>query len=250
MANIVSDSIRQPLNRHKKNARDATKSSTFEKGRILLGELGAEDAAEETLLDLSERVVVGGDHVLVVARERDLLGLEVGVVGAPTYDVSVQHHQVVGVEEEGEKLYSAQVVDVDELQLGCGRREVVELVRLAQVLVRPGVEPQVQQRVQQLRDHEQRLARVLEPDRAAVEQRALLLVLVEAEKRVRVLERLRQRACHLPEHADSKQLLPKQQRDRARELLVLFLLGLRPEERARRMPAQPLDRGLPAECVG
>ena len=45
-----------------------------------LGEFGAEHTAEETLLDLGERVVVGSDHVLVVAREGYLLRLEVVVV--------------------------------------------------------------------------------------------------------------------------------------------------------------------------
>ena len=45
-----------------------------------LGEFGAEHTAEETLLDLRERVVVGSNHVLVVAREGYLLRLEVVVI--------------------------------------------------------------------------------------------------------------------------------------------------------------------------
>ncbi len=54
-----------------------------------LREFGAEDAAEEALLDLGERVVVSRNHVLVVAREGDLLRLEVGAVGAAAPSASV-----------------------------------------------------------------------------------------------------------------------------------------------------------------
>ena len=48
----------------------------------------------------TERVVVSGNHVLVVTRKGDLLRLEVGAVKASAHHVRVQHHQVVGVEEK------------------------------------------------------------------------------------------------------------------------------------------------------
>ena len=54
-----------------------------------LREFGAEDAAEEALLDLGERVIVSRNHVLVIARERDLVRLEVRAVGAAAPSASV-----------------------------------------------------------------------------------------------------------------------------------------------------------------
>ena len=69
---------------------------------------------------------------------------------------------------------------------------------------------EVEHGVQQLRNHKQRLARVLEPDRAAIQQRALLLVFVESEESIGVLKRLRQRARHLPQ--DAHRQLSRQKR--------------------------------------
>ncbi len=54
----------------------------------------------------------------------------------------------------------------------------------------------------------------------------------------------------LAEDTDGEELLPQEERDGAGELLVLLLLRLRPEERARRVAAQPLDRRLAPESVG
>mmetsp|Transcript_68386 Transcript_68386/g.142566 ORF Transcript_68386/g.142566 Transcript_68386/m.142566 type:complete len:871 (+) Transcript_68386:863-3475(+) len=216
----------------------------------LLGELSAQHPAEQSLFNLRQGVVIGCNHILVVARERDLLRFEVRVVGTPPHNMRVQHHQVVSIEEEGKKLYSAEIVDVHQLELGSCSGEIVELVRVAKVLLRARVEPEVEQSVEELRHNKQRLPRILEPDGATVEQGALLLILVESEQGVGILEGLRERASDLSEDANGEELLAEEEGDGARELLILLLLGLGAKERARGMPAEPLDGGLPPEGVG